>query len=277
MISTLLSAHGLRVTRHSSLRTSLQLFLIGLIFAGIATQAEAKKRSAEAAEKPPAEDLLAATDRSRGAAAALEGLTWTADLKTNEAGTSSQIAYEIKARGNDALVKVLSPPRQKGELLLFNDRALWFLKPGLQKPVSISPRQRLMGQAANGDIASTQYARDYDGKIVGEESVNGVAAWKMELKAKAKNVTYDKIIYWVSKADRLAVKAEFLTVSGDVFKSAEFKYGNSIVIAGKSYPFISEMKIQDAVNKENVTVIQYGKAKEASLQKSLFNVNNLAR
>ena len=47
--------------------------------------------------------------------------------------------------------------------MLFNDRTIWFIKPGLRKPVSISARQRLVGDAANGDIATTNYARDYDG------------------------------------------------------------------------------------------------------------------
>ena len=57
--------------------------------------------------------------------------------------------------------------------MLFNDRIIWFVKPGLRRPVSISARQRLSGDAANGDIASTNYARDYEGTLAGEEAVNG--------------------------------------------------------------------------------------------------------
>ena len=43
--------------------------------------------------------------------------------------------------------------------------------------MSISARQRLTGLAANGDIASTNYARDYEGTIVGEEVVDGEPTW----------------------------------------------------------------------------------------------------
>ena len=112
----------------------------------------------------------------------------------------------MKARGDDALVEALAPARYKGEIMLFNDRTIWFVKPGLRKPVSISARQRLTGLAANGDIASTNYARDYEGTIVGEEAVDGDPAWKLELKARAKNVTYDRIRSWISKKRRLGAE-----------------------------------------------------------------------
>ncbi len=227
--------------------------------------------------KPTADELLSASDRSRGAAKESEGLTWTAEVENIEDGVKSEVTYTIKIRGNDAIAEATAPARQKGETILFNDRVLWFVKPGLKKPVSISPRQRLAGQTANGDIASTQYARDYEAQIAGEETVNGKPAWKLELKAKAKNVTYDRIRYWVSKNDKLAVKAEFLTLTGEVFKIAEFKYDNTGKIGGKTFPFISEMMITDATRKENKSTVKYKEPKEAAFPVSIFNVNNLMR
>ncbi|HAZ11193.1 MAG: hypothetical protein A2X86_08525 [Bdellovibrionales bacterium GWA2_49_15] len=230
-----------------------------------------------AAPAPSAEELLKSSDRGRGATVSLEGINWIADIVTKENETTNQAVYLIKCRGNDALAEVTSPPRQKGEIIIFNDRILWFYKPGLKKPVSISARQKLMGQAANGDIASTQYFRDYEGKILGEEVVDGTKTYKLELVARAKNVTYDKIRYWISKSQKLGVKAEYLTVSGDVFKSATFKYGNTIKISGTAYPFVSEMVIRDANNANNETTIHYKNPSEASHPTSIFNVNNLVR
>jgi hypothetical protein len=134
-----------------------------------------------------------------------------------------------------------------------------------------------MGQAANGDIASTNYARDYEGKIVGTETVNGQATWKLELKAKAKNVTYDQIRYWISKKEKLGIKAEFLTVSGDVFKRASFEYKNKIETDGKRMPFVSKMTITDAVNEKQVTTLNYKSPRPEKHPDSIFNVNNLLR
>lgn len=231
--------------------------------------------TAYAQDKPKAEELLKAADRARGAAEG--GITWDIEVETAGDDTASKVSYVVKVKGVDALAEAVQPARNKGEMMLFNDRNLWFFKPGIKKPVAISARQKLMGQAANGDIASTNYARDYDGSVVGEEKVDGVDAWKLELKAKAKNVTYDGIKYWVGKEKKLGLKAEFLTVSGEVFKRATFKYENQIKLDGKDFPFVSEMHITDAVNANNKTWIRYAKPRAETHPDSIFNVNNLVR
>lgn len=224
---------------------------------------------------PEAADLLRQADRARGAIAG--GVTWEATVDTVEDDAANKIDYQIKVKGDDALVEATGPARNKGELMLFNDRNLWFFKPGIKKPVSISPRQKLLGQAANGDIASTNYYRDYDGKVVGEEPINGKNCWRLDLKAKAKNVTYDGIRYWIDQKDRLGVKAEFLTVGGDVFKSATFDYSNEMQLDGKKMPFISKMTIVDALKKTNQTTINYRNPKAAAFPDAIFNINNLVR
>ena len=185
--------------------------------------------------------------------------------------------YLVKVKGVDALAEALEPARNKGETMLFNDRNLWFFKPGLKKPVAISARQKLMGQAANGDIASTNYYRDYDGQVVGEEKVGNVDCYKLDLKAKAKNVTYDGIRYWISKKDHLGLKAEFLTVSGEMFKSAKFKYDNKVSVAGKPLQFVSEMDIIDSLKQASHTVISYSNPRPEQHSDSQFNINNLVR
>lgn len=227
------------------------------------------------AADPGADELLKEADRARGAAE--EGITWEIDLETFEGTNTNKVRYLVKVKGVDALAEATVPARNKGEMYLFNDRTIWFFKPGLKKPIAISARQKLMGQAANGDIASTNYYRDYEGKVVGSELVNGEDTFKLELKAKAKNVTYDGIRYWISKKDRLGVKAEFLTVSGEMFKSATLEYQNKVMTNGKSLPFVSKMTIVDAVNASNKTVISYFEPKADKHADSIFNVNNLLR
>ena len=227
------------------------------------------------AADPTAEELLKEADRARGAAD--EGITWEIDLETFEGTNTNKVRYLVKVKGVDALAEATVPARNKGEMYLFNDRTIWFFKPGLKKPIAISARQKLMGQAANGDIASTNYYRDYEGKVVGSEMINGEDTFKLELKAKAKNVTYDGIRYWISKKDRLGIKAEFLTVSGEMFKSATLEYKNTVATDGKSLPFVSKMTIVDAVNAANKTVISYFEPKGDKHADSIFNVNNLLR
>lgn len=226
-------------------------------------------------QTPVAEDLLKEADRSRGAIAT--GVTWDIDVETKDDGKDSNVSYLVKVKGVDALAEATAPARNKGETMLFNDRNLWFFKPGLKKPVAISARQKLMGQAANGDIASTNYARDYAGTVQGSEKIGDTDCWKLDLKAKAKNVTYDGIRYWIAKDKKLGIKAEFLTVSGEVFKSATFKYDNKMALDGKEIPFVSEMHIVDSRNAKNETTLKYSKPRADVHPDSLFNVNNLVR
>jgi hypothetical protein len=65
----------------------------------------------------------------------------------------------LKAADNASLAEYLEPLRSKGSRILQVGRNMWFTKPGLRKPVAISPRQRLTGQAAIGDIAATNYTQ----------------------------------------------------------------------------------------------------------------------
>jgi len=227
------------------------------------------------AESPSAETILKESDRARGGVDS--GLTWTVTVDTQEEGSSTKQTYKVRAKELNAVAVCSAPANKRDETLLFNDRTLWFYKPGLKKPVPISARQKLSGQAANGDIASTNYARDYDGKIVGEEAIDGKPTYKLELQAKNKNVTYDKIRYWVDKQKLVGVKAEFLTLKGETFKTATFEYDNALKVEGKMYPFVSKMSIVDAVTSGNKTNISYTKPSTEAHADSVFNVNNLTR
>lgn len=224
---------------------------------------------------PPADKLLQLADRARGSVE--RGVSWDAELVSVEEGDSSTRKFNVKVLGNDALVEITEPARNMGEKFLFNDLDMWFHKPSLRKPVSVSPRQRNSGQAANGDIANTKYARDYNGKVIGKETVDGKDAWVLMLEAKSKNVTYDKIKYWIADKTYLGVKAEFMTLQGKPFKRATFKYGNVIATGGKKQPFISEMVITDAEFPENKSTMTYKTPKEESFSAAIFNVNNLSR
>jgi outer membrane lipoprotein-sorting protein len=157
------------------------------------------------------------------------------------------------------------------------DRNMWFVKPGLSKAVPISPRQKLMGGAANGDIASTNYAGDYQVVQTSEDIVNGEPSYLFDLSAVDKKVTYDKIKYWVSKERLVGLKAEFYTVSGKMFKTATFEYENSITIDGKPREFVSKMVITSAVMKEDVTSMSYRKVWIKKVPDSIFNLNLLLK
>lgn len=218
--------------------------------------------------------VLEKADRARGK---LPGLVWTVKMTSVERGEEREQTLEVKARNEDVLATFTAPPRVKGQKLLMVGRNMWFIKPGVSKPVPISPRQKLMGQAANGDIASTNYSGDYEGVFVGDEAVNGEDCYVLDLTARNKNVTYDRIKYWVSKSRLVGVKAEFYTVSGKLFKTAEFEYENRIRYQGEEIPFVSRMVIRDAIRPQEVTTLEYSDITVKELPDSTFNLNLLVR
>jgi putative ABC transport system permease protein len=222
-----------------------------------------------------ASDLLKASDQGRGGVK--EGLSWTTKIDTTEDGENSVREFTVKAKEHDAYVEALTPARNKGEVFLFNDRNMWFFKPSLKKPVAISSRQKLTGQAANGDIASTHYARDYNATLEKKDTLNGEKVHVLLLKAKSENMTYDQIRYWVTDKEKLAKRAEFLTLQGVTFKIGEIEYGNKISLGGKQIPFVSKLSITDAKFPENRSIITYQNPKIEDHSKSLFNVNRMSR
>jgi hypothetical protein len=223
---------------------------------------------------PNPQEILSNADRARGN---VEGIEWVIKLESVENKRKQENIIRIKARDNNSLAEFISPPKVKGRKMLMIDRNMWFVKPGLRKPVPISPRQKLMGGAAYGDIASTNYAGDYDPISMTEDTVNGEPCYLLDLKAVNKKVTYDRIKYWVSKEQLVGVKSEFFTVSGKIFKSATFKYNNEIQIDNSSRPFVSKMIITDVIIKSNITTMKYDEVIVKPIPDSTFNLNLLLR
>ena len=218
-------------------------------------------------------EILRHADMARGN---LEGVTW--DVRVTSKGKDAVNTKEmtVKARDNDVLVRFTNPSKMKNQMILMKNRIMWFIRPGLSKPVSISPRQKLMGNAANGDIASTNYVYDYVAALQEEDKHNGEDCYILDLKALSKQVTYDRIKYWVSKSSLTGVKAEFYTVSGKLFKTAELKYDNSLRIDENTViPFVSELIIRDAIQKDEVTTLFYSNIKSEKLPDSTFNIDIL--
>ncbi len=219
-------------------------------------------------------EILSKADEARGNA---QGVEWQIDIESVEGGRQQQRTIKVTARDFNSLAEFLAPPNVKGQKLLMLDRNMWFAKPGLSKAVPISPRQKLMGGASNGDIASTNYAGDYKVVQVSEEVVNNESCHLFDLNAVDNRATYDRIRYWISKERLVGLKAEFYTVSGKMFKTATFEYKNSIAIEGKPREFISSMVITSAIVKEDVTTMHYRKVLIRKVPDSIFNLNLLTR
>ncbi|MCP3898768.1 MAG: outer membrane lipoprotein-sorting protein [Desulfobacteraceae bacterium] len=221
------------------------------------------------------DEILKSADLSRGSDT---GLEWTIKIESIEKGKKQNNTLKLKASNFNSLAEFLAPAKVKGRKLLMRDRNMWFVKPGLSKPVPISPRQKLLGGASNGDIASTNYAGDYSiAEFKEDAEFNGQPCYLFDLKAKNKKVTYDKIRYWISKEKLIGVKADFFTISGKLFKTATFEYNNKIKLNNESRLFVSKMIITNSVFKNDITTMHYSKIKIKRISNSTFNINMLTK
>ena len=229
---------------------------------------------ATAGQQLSVQQIIARADRARGN---IDGIVWIADITSLDEGDTQHRRLVIKNRGVDTVAEFTSPAKARGNRLVMLDRNMWFVKPGLHKPVPISPRQKLLGGAANGDVASTNYAGDYQAKILREEAVDGRPCYVFDLKANDTRVTYDHIRYWIGKKSGLGWKADFFSVTGRLLKTATFEYKNTIQTGSGPQPFVSQMTIHDEVIKDNVTTMVYRDIKAQSLPAATFNLNLMLR
>jgi outer membrane lipoprotein-sorting protein len=229
-----------------------------------------------AAAAPPAapdpEAILQSSDHARGGG--LPGIRWDVTLVSNDSDAGPERRLSIKATNSASLAETVEPLRFKGSKILQLDRNMWMARPGLRKPIPISPRQKLSGQAAQGDIASTSYALDYKGSLLRDETFNGESSYVLELTARNKSCTYDRILYWVSKSRLVGVKAEFYSLSGKLLKSATFEYGNLVSHRGRSIPFVSKTTIKDALT-PNETTLTYSNVETAEFAAAEFDLSRL--
>ena len=218
--------------------------------------------------------ILSEADGARGD---VKGLIWRVKIDAREGNKATERILELKVSGTKLLAVFTEPARIRGRKLVMHDRNMWFVKPDVRKPVPISPRQKLVGGAAYGDIASTRYAKDYQVQEMKEDLWNGEDCFLLELKAVNKQVTYARIRYWISKKRLVGVKAKFYTTSGKMLKSATFDYKNTITLSGIQKIFVSRMIITDAIVKEHVTTLEYDRIQVKEISDSAFDLNLLTK
>ncbi len=229
--------------------------------------------AADALAAPDAHSILKDSDQARGGG--LPGIVWEIRLQSRDGERNDEPQrILVKAVDDSSVAETQEPVRFKGSKILQVERNMWMTRPGLSKPIPISPRQRMSGQASNGDIAATNYAGDYDAQLGGTETLDGEACYVLDLTAKHKRTTYDRIRYWVSVKRMVGVKAEFYSVSGKLLKTARFEYNNTIEHDGKRIPFVSKMTIRDALV-DAETTMEFGTVKVKKIAASEFDLGQM--
>jgi outer membrane lipoprotein-sorting protein len=174
--------------------------------------------------------------------------------------------YEVSQKGTDKTYVEFMSPREKGRHLLMLGDEMWIYLPDTSRPVRITPLERLSGDASNGDVARTNYAIDYTPVYLREEKVGDVHCHLLELSARRKGATYQRILYWVRAEDARPVRAEFYLTSGKHIKSASFD--DYAQIDGKT--LLRRFTLYDEIRHNSHSLLEYSGTSPRELPDKLF-------
>ena len=210
-------------------------------------------------------NILAEADTKRGA---LMGVNWTLDVKAPEGDST----LDVTARNEDFLAVYSKPSSQRDEKILERGQNMWFIKPGVRNPVPISPRQKLLGSASYGDIASQRWTSDYSVVSRHDSVMDGKNVYVFVL-AGNDHATYEKLRLYVDMSMLAAVKSEMMTADDKMLKSATYEYGNTAPSRSGSSPMISKMVITDTEGK--ATTLTYSKPTFSNVSADSFAISNV--
>jgi len=214
---------------------------------------------------PSADAILVASDAIRNPGRPFSvTVTLTEYQKGKQVDSTTLTSYSrTQPNGQFAsIVRFVLPTRDAGKLMLKNGNDMWFYDPTNKASVRLSPQQRLLGQASNGDVATVNLAKDYKPTLVAEEEVldgerNKRNAYKLALTAVSPEVTYASIEMWVDAQNNRPIKMRFFAESQRLLKTVYYrKYlpqlgaerpTESVIIDGLDPQLVTLMRFSDYV------------------------------
>ncbi|GAB1388600.1 outer membrane lipoprotein-sorting protein [Rubrivivax sp.] len=234
---------------------SRRLFHLGLMAAALPWSWRARAQAVDA------QALLAASDAIRNPTQPFRATVTVTEFEKGRQVDSTTLTSFARTLDNSgqfaSLLRFDEPARDAGKLMLKNGKDLWFFDPGTKSSVRISPQQRLMGEASNGDVVTVNFARDYKAEDGGEETITDGErkprqARKLLLAAASDDATYAAIELWVDAENKRPIKARFLADSGRLLKTAYYRRFQPTL--GTQRP--TETVIIDGLNPQQVTLVR---------------------
>ncbi len=233
--------------------------------------------SAEAAPATPtADELLAAIDRNMVFDTRSSKMTMT----VTKNGRTKGYGIQSYGRGTDeAAIEFLDPPRDKGTKMLKKGGELWMYLPSIEKTQKISGhmlRQGLMGSDFSyEDMMETATMRlQYTATVLGAEVSEGRPCWKLEMKAKEKNVAYSRRLTWVDQETLIPIRQELYALSGMLLKT----WTMSDIQTYGTRRFPSHMVIESSLEKGASTDVRFTEMVfSVALEEEVFSLRWLER
>ena len=222
--------------------------------------------------EPDAQQLLEFIDNLRG----YKGQSFTFELsnisfKDNKQNNSNQLA--VKVLNDASLVEFTAPARSKGRKILKQAQNMWIRFPGTRNVLRISPTQRLLGEASNGDVTGTNFSQDYTATYEGIELLNDQSVFKLNLSAKHDKTTYKQVVFFLNSKSHLPLRSDFYTRSGKLAKQAYYtkfkKFDGDLKL--------HRMKLVNPIIDGSYTWMMFDNYQKRDLSDAIFHKDALSR
>lgn len=236
--------------------------LLGLVAAALAWPAVAQNVDA----------MLRDADRYRTGADNLQVDTLVQSYKT-DGSLDKERRYTVFAQQDRRTLVLMQSAAEKGQKVLMLGDDFWLLMPSSQRPMRITPMQKLLGDASTGDIATMRWSGDYTATLVGEEPCQpdeARACYRLALQAARKGVTYQRVELWLARQRHEPVRAQLYVQSDKLAKTAHFELD-----ASRSQ--VDAMVLIDQLGQQRQTRIRYLQRKERTVPEEWLNPMFLAR
>lgn len=146
-------------------------------------------------------------------------------------GSKKEYTFYTVKKGKDKIAMLyITPASEKGRATLRLGENMWLYVPNINKPVRITSLQSVIGGVFNNaDLMQLEYVAEYDASYAEGTDKEYI----LDLKAKNKTVTYDKLKMWITKDKKNLRKVEAYSASNMLIKTLEFKedkiYGGGLI------------------------------------------------
>jgi hypothetical protein len=226
-----------------------------------------------AAAADDAAALLKAADRFRTGTDALQVETLVTTLG-RDGQADKERRYTVFTQPQRRSLVLMRSPAEAGQKVLMLGDDFWLLLPGSQRPVRITASQKLLGDAATGDIATMNWADDYqatlgaDGPCPAPDEARRCR--QLSLAAARKGVSYARIELWVGQPRGEPVAADLYVQSDKLAKRARF-------VLDKAGTQVEEMRLLDALSHQRETRVRYLSRTPRTVPEAWLNPMFLAR
>lgn len=211
---------------------------------------------------------LAVLDSARSGSGHVKVDTLIEVRKGGELIRSSE--YDVYVGSGRQSLALVRSGREAGQKILMLDDQFWLFLPSSQRPIRITPMQKMLGEASVGDIASLRWQEDY--RVLERRTPQEAGQSLLILEAARAGLSYQKVELIVRVGDYAPVSARFYLTSGKLAKTAAFHLDESsteLVVTG--------LTLTDEVMGEEVTLIRYREVSAVDIPERWFSPAYLSR